>query len=147
MSIRHIYRSGSTRVHKCLRCPYTSEYGSTLQTPHVYVSICIWEACERCLLMEFSVMKLIGIDFDIISMFYSFNDAFVSSWVYKMFMGIDWLLSNYHNMPPQAQHILMRCRRCWCLCGDNGFIRISAGLFTVGIWCSMMLPAIILFLV
>ena len=48
--------------------------------------------------MIFSVMKLIGINFVIVLIFYSFNDVFVSSWAYKMFMGIDWLLSNYHNI-------------------------------------------------
>ena len=48
--------------------------------------------------MELSVMKVIGIDSVVVLIFYSFNDVFVSSWVYKMFMGIDWLLSNYHNI-------------------------------------------------
>ena len=28
MSIQRIYMSGSTRVHKCLRCHYMPEYGS-----------------------------------------------------------------------------------------------------------------------
>ena len=42
-------------------------------------------------------MKLIGINFVVSLIFYSFNGVFVSSWVYKMFMGIDWLLSDYHN--------------------------------------------------
>ena len=51
----------------------------------------------------------------------------------KCLWGLIGLLSNYHNMPPQAQHIPIRCRRWWCLRGDNGFIRISAGLFTVGV--------------
>ena len=41
--------------------------------------------------MEFSVMKLIGIDFIVVLIFYSFNNVFVSSCVYKMFMGIDWV--------------------------------------------------------
>ena len=147
MSIWHIYRLGSIRVHKHLRCPYMPEYGSESWTLHVYVSICICEACKRCLSMALSVMKVIGIDLVVVLIFYSFNNVFVSSCVYKMFMGIDWLLSNYHNMPPQAQHIPIRCRRCWCLCGDNGFIRMSARFFTVGMWCSMMLLAIISFLV
>ena len=84
--------------------------------------------------MALSVMKVIGIDLVVVLIFYSFNNVFVSSCVYKMFMGIDWLLSNYHNMPPQAQHIPIRCRRCWCLHSDNGFIRISARLFVVGMW-------------
>ena len=44
-------------------------------------------------------MKVIGIDFVVVLIFYSFNDVFVSSWVYKMFMWIDWLLSDYHNTP------------------------------------------------
>ena len=47
--------------------------------------------------MPLGVMKVIGIDFIVVLIFYSFNDVFVSSWVYKMFMEIDWLLSNYHN--------------------------------------------------
>ena len=41
--------------------------------------------------MEFGVMKLIGINFIVVLFFYSFNDVFVSSCVYKMFMGIDWV--------------------------------------------------------
>ena len=41
--------------------------------------------------MEFGVMKLIGIDFIVVLIFYSFNNVFVSSCVYKMFMGIDWV--------------------------------------------------------
>ena len=45
-------------------------------------------ACEGCLLMAFNVMKLIGIDFIVVVIFYSFNDVFVSSWVYRIFMGI-----------------------------------------------------------
>ena len=48
--------------------------------------------------MAFGDMKLIGIDFNIVLIFYSFNDVFVSSWAYKMFMEIGWLLSNYHNI-------------------------------------------------
>ena len=67
------------------------EYGSTLQTLHVCVSIFICEACERCLSMEFGVMKVIGIDFIVVLIFYSLNDVFVSSCFYKMFMGIDWV--------------------------------------------------------
>ena len=68
-----------------------SEYSSALQTLHVYVSICICEACKRSLSMELGVMKLIGIDFIVVLIFYSFNNVFVSSCVYKMFMGIDWV--------------------------------------------------------
>ena len=41
--------------------------------------------------MALDVMKLIRIDFIVMLIFYSFNDVFVSSWVYKMFMGIDWV--------------------------------------------------------
>ena len=41
--------------------------------------------------MALDVMKLIGIDFIVMLIFYSFNDVFVSSWAYKMFMGIDWV--------------------------------------------------------
>ena len=72
MSIRHIYSSGSIRVYKCSHCPYMPEYSSASQTLCVCVSICIWTACKGCLSVSFSVIKLIGIDFDIISMFYSF---------------------------------------------------------------------------
>ena len=39
--------------------------------------------------MEFSVKRLIGIDFVVVFIFYSFNDVFVSSCIYRMFMGID----------------------------------------------------------
>ena len=42
------------------------EYGSKLRTLHVYACICIFEACERCLLMEFSVMKIIEVDFVVV---------------------------------------------------------------------------------
>ena len=38
--------------------------------------------------MAFNVMKLIGIDFIVVVIFYSFNDVFVSSWVYGIFMGM-----------------------------------------------------------
>ena len=38
--------------------------------------------------MAFSVMKLIGVDFDFVLIFYSFNEVFVSSWVYRIFVGI-----------------------------------------------------------
>ena len=48
--------------------------------------------------MALGVMKVIGIDFVVVLIFYPFYDVFVSSWVYKMFMGIDWLLSDYHNI-------------------------------------------------
>ena len=33
--------------------------------------------------MALSVMKVIGIAFVVVLIFYSFNDVFVSSWVYK----------------------------------------------------------------
>ena len=36
--------------------------------------------------MAFSVTKLIEVDFNIVSIFYSFNNVFVSSWVYRMFV-------------------------------------------------------------
>ena len=41
--------------------------------------------------MAFGVIKLIEVDFNIVSISYFFNDVFVSSWVYRMFMGIDWV--------------------------------------------------------
>ena len=66
MSIRRIYMSGYTRVHKCLRCPCMPEYGSEPRTLHLCVCICIFEACERCLSMEYSVMKTVGIDFNVV---------------------------------------------------------------------------------
>ena len=147
MSIWRIYMSGSTRVHKCSCHHYMPEYGSEWWTLHIYACVCICEECERCLLIVLSVMKMIEVDFVVPWIFYSFNDVFVSSYSFKVFWDLIGLLSNYHNMPPQAQHIPIRCRRCWCLHGDNGFVRISAGLFIVGMWCSTMLPAIISFLV
>ena len=62
MSIWRIYMSGSTRVHKRLRCPCMPEYSSESQTLHIYVCVCICYACERCLSMELSVMKIIEVD-------------------------------------------------------------------------------------
>ena len=147
MSTWHIYMLGSTRVHKCLCRPCMPEYGSESWTLRIYACVCICKACERCLSMELSVMKIIEVDLIVVWIFYSFNNVFVSSCIYKMFWKLIGLLSNYHNMPPQAQHIPIRCRRCWCLRGDNGFIRMSARLFAVGMWCSMMLPVTISFLV
>ena len=41
--------------------------------------------------MTFGVTKLIGIKFVVLLIFSSFNNVFVSSCVYKMFMGIDWV--------------------------------------------------------
>ena len=41
--------------------------------------------------MGLGVMKVIGIDFVVVLIFYSFNNVFVSSCVYKMFMGINWV--------------------------------------------------------
>ena len=38
--------------------------------------------------MEFDIMELIGIDLVIVLIFYYFYDVFVSSWVYRVFMGI-----------------------------------------------------------
>ena len=38
--------------------------------------------------MAFGVMKLIGFDFVVVFKFYSFNDVFVSSWVYRIFVRI-----------------------------------------------------------
>ena len=39
--------------------------------------------------MVLGVMEVIGIDLIVVLIFYSFNNVFVSSCVYKMFMGID----------------------------------------------------------
>ena len=47
--------------------------------------------------MELSVMKIIEVDFVVIWIFYSFNDVFVSSWIYKCLWELIGLLSNYHN--------------------------------------------------
>ena len=98
MSTWCIYMLGSTRVHKCSHHPCMSEYNSKLWTLHIYACICICEACERCLLMEFGVMKIIEVDLIVVLIFYSFKDVFVSSWFYKMFL-CEWigLLNNYHN--------------------------------------------------
>ena len=41
--------------------------------------------------MALVVMKVIGIDLIVVLIFYSFNNVFVSSCTYKMFMGIDWV--------------------------------------------------------
>ena len=147
MSTWHIYMLWSTRVHKCLCHPCMPEYGSELQTLRIYACVCICEACERCLLMELSVMKIVEVDFVVVWIFYSFDNVLSVLEFINCLWELIGLLSNYHNMPHQAQHIPIRCRRCWCLCGDNGFVRISAGLFAVGMWCSMMLPATISFLV
>ena len=67
------------------------EYGSKSRSPYIYACICICEACKRCLSMALSVMKVIGIDFVVVLVFYSFKNVFVSCWVYKMFMGINWV--------------------------------------------------------
>ena len=108
MSIWHIYMLGSIRIHKHLRCPCMPEYGSESRTLCIYVCICICEACERCLSKALGVMKVIGIDFVVVLIFYSFNNAFVSCWVYKIFV-CEWigLLSDYHNM------IVDDMRRTW----------------------------------
>ena len=74
-----IYKSGSTRVHKYSRRPYMPECGSKSRTLCVYVSICICEACKRCLSMALDEMKVIGVGFIVILIFYSFNNVFVSS--------------------------------------------------------------------
>ena len=55
------------------------EYDSESQTLCIYACICICEACERCLLMELGVMKIIGVDLIVVLIFYSFKDVFVSS--------------------------------------------------------------------
>ena len=91
MSTQHIYMLGSTRVHKHSCHPCMPEYGSESRTPHTYACICICEACERCLSMALGVVKVIGIDFIVVLVFYSFNNVFVSCWVYKIFIRIDWI--------------------------------------------------------
>ena len=83
MSIWCIYSSGSIRVHKHLLIRLNA---APNRKHFVCVSICIWMACEGCLSMAFNVIKLIGVDFDDILIFYSFNDVFVSSWVYRIFV-------------------------------------------------------------
>ena len=91
MSTCHIYMSGSTRVHKHSRHHCMPEYGSESWTLHVYACICICKAFERCLLIALSVMKVIEVDFIVVWLFYSFNDIFISSWVYKIFVRIVWI--------------------------------------------------------
>ena len=63
MSIRRIYMSGSTRVHKRSRRPCMPEYSSASRTLHIYACGCICEECERCLLIVLSVMKIVEVDF------------------------------------------------------------------------------------
>ena len=72
MSTWRIYMSGSIRVHKRSCRPCMPEYGSEPRTLHLCVCICICEACEICLSMEYSIMKTVGIDFDVVRIFYSF---------------------------------------------------------------------------
>ena len=105
MSTWRIYMLGSTRVHKCSRRPCMPEYGSESWTLHLYVCICICEACERYLSMELSVMKIIGVDFDVVWIFCSFNDVFISSYTFKMFWKLIGLLSSYYN---RDQHSLLK---------------------------------------
>ena len=98
MSTQRIYMSGSIRVHKHLRCPCMPEYGSELWTLHLCVCICICEACESCLLMEYSIMKTVGIGFDVVWIFYSFLIMFLLVIILlKYFWELIGLLSNYHN--------------------------------------------------
>ena len=66
MSTRRIYMSVSIRVHKRSRRPCMPEYSSEPRTLHLCVCICICEACESCLSMEYSIMKTVGIDFDVV---------------------------------------------------------------------------------
>ena len=66
MSTWRIYMSGSIRVHKGSRCPYMPEYGSKLRTLHIYACVGICKICERCLLMELNVMKIIEVDFVVV---------------------------------------------------------------------------------
>ena len=47
--------------------------------------------------MEFSVMKLIGIDFNIISILYSFNDVLLVLGFMECLWELIGLLSDYHN--------------------------------------------------
>ena len=89
--------SGSTRVHKRSRRPCMPEYSSESWTLRLNVCICICEAYKRYLSMELSVMKIIGVDFIVVWIFCSFNDAFISSYTFKMFWNLIGLLSNYHN--------------------------------------------------
>ena len=98
MSIRRIYMSGSIRVHKCSRRPCMPEYGSELRTLHLYVCICICEACKRYLSMQLSVMKIIGVDVVVVWIFCSFNDVFISFYIFlECFQKLIGLLSDYHN--------------------------------------------------
>ena len=79
---------GSINVHVALCMPI---YNSELRTLHIYACVCICEACERCFLIELSVMKIIEINFIVVWIFYSFNDIFVSSWVCKIFVRMVWI--------------------------------------------------------
>ena len=67
------------------------EYGSEPQTLHIYACICICKACEKYLLMELDVMKVIEVDLTVVWILYSFNSVFVSSYIYKMFLKVNWV--------------------------------------------------------
>ena len=122
MSTQRIYMSGSTRVHKHSRCPCMPEYGSESQTLHIYACVCICEACERYLSMELSVMKIIGVDFIVVWIFCSFNDVFISSYTFKMFLKLIGLLSNYHNRSHNSPKELEPDIYQWCSLNDRSVI-------------------------
>ena len=54
-------------------------------------------AYEGCLSVSFGVIKLIGIDFNIISIFYSFMVFLLVLGFIKCLWGLIGLLSDYHN--------------------------------------------------
>ena len=118
MSIQCIYMLGSTRVHKCSCRPCMPEYGSKSWTLRLCVCICICEACERYLLMELSVMKIIGVNFIVVWIFCSFNNVFISSYTFKMFWKLIGLLSNYHNNS-HIQSFLLLHRHYVSCCNPN----------------------------
>ena len=102
MSTWRIYMSGSMRVHKHSCCPWMPEYSSKPWTLRIYACICTCRACEKCLLMELDVMKVIEADLIVVWIFCSFNDVFVSSWVYKMFMEINWIAQQLSQHAPSS---------------------------------------------
>ena len=66
--------------------------------------------------MALSVMKVIGIDFNVVLIFYSFNDVFLLVLEFiKCLWGLIGLLSNYHNSPHSSNLVSSRLSLVWHL--------------------------------